>query len=351
MRIPAGLALAALVAFAALPAPAAGSGPGDHFRKAWPNTDFSRHSVPFEEIASGGVARDQIPPIDDPVFTSVAEAEKLIAPTEPVISLAVDGERRAYPLAILIWHEIVNDTIAGRPVAVTYCPLCDAALAFDRRAAGRVLDFGTTGLLRFSDLVMWDRQTESWWQQFLGEAIAGELTGERLEMLPSRVESFERFAAAAPDGKVLMPNDPALRSYGSNPYAGYDGAHWPFLYRGAYPLAAVPPLARVAMVGKRAWTVDLLKEKKRIEAGGLVLEWAPGQNGQNSALDKGVIREGRDIGNVTVRRRGADGGLVDAVHDVTFAFAFLAFVPDGVIHTICGPHVKQETLPRNLACG
>ena len=344
MRILAGLALLVLAAAPAF----ASDARVEHFRNAWPNTDFSRHSVPFEEIASGGVARDQIPPIDDPVFVSVAEAEKLIAPTEPVISLTVDGERRAYPLAVLIWHEIVNDTIAGRPVAVTYCPLCDAALVFDRRVGGRVLDFGTTGLLRFSDLVMWDRQTESWWQQFLGEAMVGELTGERLAMLPSRVESFERFAAGGPAGRVLMPNDPAFRSYGSNPYAGYDGAHWPFLFRGEYKLAAVPPLARVAMVGKRAWTVDLLKQEKRIEAGDLVLEWAPGQN---SALDKGVIREGRDIGNVTVQRRAAGGGLVDAVHDVTFAFAFLAFTPDGVIHTVCGPHVKPETLPENLACG
>ena len=344
MRVLAGLALFALAVLSAAPAAA---GPEETWRKAWPNTDFSRHSVPFAEIASGGVARDRIPPIDDPVFVSAAEAEKLIAPTEPVIALEVGGERRAYPLAVLIWHEIVNDRIAGRPVAVTYCPLCDAALAFDRRVGGRVLDFGTTGLLRFSDLVMWDRQTESWWQQFLGEAMVGELTGARLEMLPSRVESFARFAAK-PGGRVLMPNDPAFRSYGSNPYAGYDGAHWPFLYRGEYGLAAVPPLARVARVGKRAWTVELLKEKKRIEAGGLVLEWAPGQN---SALDKAVIREGRDIGNVTVRRRTADGGLVDAVHDTTFAFAFLAFVPDGVIHTVCGPHVKPENLPENLACG
>ena len=344
MRILAGLALLVLAAAPAF----ASDARVEHFRNAWPNTDFSRHTVPFEEIASGGVARDQIPPIDDPVFVSVAEAEKLIAPTEPVISLTVDGARRAYPLAVLIWHEIVNDTIAGRPVAVTYCPLCDAALVFDRRVGGRVLDFGTTGLLRFSDLVMWDRQTESWWQQFLGEAMVGELTGERLAMLPSRVESFERFAAGGPGGEVLMPNDPAFRSYGSNPYAGYDGAHWPFLFRGEYQLAAVPPLARVAMVGKRAWTVDLLKQERRIEAGDLVLEWAPGQN---SALDKGVIAEGRDIGNVTVQRRAAGGGLVDAVHDVTFAFAFLAFVPDGVIHTVCGPHVKPENLPENLACG
>ncbi|MCY3753820.1 MAG: DUF3179 domain-containing (seleno)protein, partial [Alphaproteobacteria bacterium] len=136
MRILAGLVLIALAVLpAAMPAPAADAGPDRFWRKAWPNTDFSRHSVPFEEIASGGVARDQIPPIDDPVFVSVAEAETLIAPTEPVISLSVDGARRAYPLAILIWHEIVNDTIAGKPVAVTYCPLCDAAQVFARRVA------------------------------------------------------------------------------------------------------------------------------------------------------------------------------------------------------------------------
>ena len=109
----------------------------------------------------------------------------------------------------------------------------------------------------------------------------------------------------------------------------------------------MPPLARVAMVGKQAWTVDLLKREKRIEAGDLVLEWAPGQN---SALDKAVIREGRDIGNVTVQRRTANG-LVDAIHDVTFAFAFLAFTPGGVIHTVCGPHVDEATLPEGLACG
>ncbi len=335
-----------LLAAALAPAGAPAAGPVEGLRKLWPKTDFSRHSVPFEEIASGGVGRDVIPPIDDPVFVSAAEAEKLIAPTEPVIALEVGGERRAYPLAVMIWHEIANDTIAGLPVAVTYCPLCDAALVFDRRLGGRVLDFGTTGLLRFSDLVMWDRETESWWQQFLGEAIAGALTGERLAILPSRVESFGRFVAGG-GGQVLMPNDPALRSYGSNPYAGYDGAHWPFLYRGAYPLAAVPPLARVARVGKRAWTVELLRKRGRIEAGDLVLEWTPGQN---SALDKPVIREGRDIGNVTVRRRAGDG-LKDAVHDVTFAFAFLAFTPDGVIHTHCGPHVEAATLPKQLACG
>jgi hypothetical protein len=99
--------------------------------------------------------------IDVPAFVLVEEASSWLEPREPVIELEFGGEARAYPLQILIWHEIVNDTVAGTPVAVTFCPLCSTALAFDRRLDGRVLDFGTTGHLRNSDLVMFDRQTES----------------------------------------------------------------------------------------------------------------------------------------------------------------------------------------------
>ena len=340
------LAAALLSALVTGAGAASASDRAEFWAKAWPGTDFSRHSVPFAEIMSGGVGRDQIPPIDDPVFASAAEAGELIGPREPVITISVGGERRAYPLAVLIWHEIVNDEVAGIPVAVTYCPLCDAAVVFDRRVPGRTLDFGTTGKLRHSDLVMWDRQTESWWQQFLGEAIVGELTGTRLEMLPARVESFERFVAGG-SGKVLMPTDPTVRSYGSNPYVGYDGSHWPFLFRGDYGTATVPPLARVAMVGSEAWTLDLLRREGRIEKGDLVIVWEPGQN---SALDKAVISEGRDIGNVTVQRRGATG-LRDAVHDVTFAFAFRAFRPDGTMFIVCGPNVREENLDPGLVCG
>ena len=101
--------------------------------------------------------------------------------TEPVIGLVVNGDARAYPLKILIWHEIVNDTVGGVPVTVTYCPLCNSAIVFERTVDGRVLDFGTTGKLRNSDLVMYDRQTESWWQQFSGTAIVGAMTGTKLD--------------------------------------------------------------------------------------------------------------------------------------------------------------------------
>ena len=176
----------------------------DRWRYAWPKTDFSKTSIDFDEIMSGGPPKDGIPSIDAPRFVPVAESSDLAA-TEPVIGLVVAGDARAYPLRILIRHEIVNDTVGGIPVAVTYCPLCNSAVVFDRRVAGEATEFGTTGKLRNSDLVMYDRATESWWQQFLGEAIVGARTGTRLKVLPARLESWERFAQRFPDGRVLVP--------------------------------------------------------------------------------------------------------------------------------------------------
>ena len=291
----------------------------------WPDTDFSRHSVDLGEIKSGGVGKDGIPAIDKPKFVPVEEMVKTkwIPGTEPVIAIGINGDMRAYPLRILTWHEIVNDTVGGVPITVTYCPLCNSAVVFDRRLDGRVLDFGVSGNLRKSDMVMYDRQTESWWQQFLGEAIVGELTGKQLKMLPARVESFARFAKRAPAGKVLVPTGDVNRPDGSNPYRGYDSSGRPFLYQGEFP-KGIAPLAYVLVVGKKAWALDLIRKRKRIEDGDLVITWAPGQN---SALDRGTIAESRDLGDITVQRRTKDG-LVDAVHDLTFAFVAHAFVPD-----------------------
>ncbi len=299
---------------------ALGSEPPSHWKGAWSGTDFTKSSVDFDEIQSGGPPKDGIPSIDDPQFVPLENADGL-AESEPVIGLTVEGVNRAYPLRVLTWHEIVNDVIAGKPVAITYCPLCNAAIVFDRTVDGQVLEFGTTGKLRKSDLVMYDRQTESWWQQFLGEAIVGEMTGKRLEVIPARLESFGSFAARVEEGEVLVPNDPTLRPYGSNPYTGYDSSSFPFLYQGDMP-EGIAPLAYVVAVGEEAWPLSRLQQEKRIEESGLILEWRPGMN---SALDKRTIAEGRDIGQVTVRR---DGELI--AHDVTFAFVFHAFRPEGV---------------------
>ena len=294
-----------------------------HWTYDWPNTDFRKTSILYSDILEGGPPKDGIPAIDAPKFKT-AGAVKGMAETEPVISLTIDGDARAYPVRILMFHEIVNDTVGGVPVAITYCPLCNAALVFERTVDGRLLDFGTTGKLRLSDMVMYDRQSESWWQQFTGEAIVGHYTGKFLTALPSRIESFALFKQRHPRGRVLVPKNRTLRRYGMNPYVKYDSERWPFLFRGSYD-GPLPPLARVVAVGSEAWPLSLLKQKKTIRHKDLLLTW---QAGQNSALDTHRIEKGRDIGNVIVTRAGAD-----VVYHIPFAFAFKAFHPAGTIYT------------------
>jgi hypothetical protein len=307
------------------------------WRRLWPRTDFSKHAIDCREIKSGGPPKDGIPPIDAPKFERLVRQgdgwAADIADVEPVIALSIDGDARAYPLRILVWHEIVNDTVGGVPVAVTYCPLCNTSLVFRRELEGRTFDFGTTGKLRNSDLVMYDRQTESWWQQFTGEAIVGELTGKALRLVPSRLESFARFRERYPNGQVLVPANTGLRPYGSTPYGGYDTiGRLPFLYEGGMP-DGIDAMERVIAVevspGKHeAWALDLLRAKREIVSGDLVLKWEPGQA---SALDAREIASGRDVGNVVVQRRVGDR-LEDVPYDLPFAFAFHAFRPKSAIH-------------------
>ncbi|MBL6931054.1 MAG: DUF3179 domain-containing protein [Rhodospirillales bacterium] len=294
----------------------------------WSKTDFSKTSIDLSEIFSGGPAKDGIPSIDQPSFLPVSEIDDL-GPQEPVIALHVNGEARAYPLRIMMWHEIVNDSIGGVPVTVTYCPLCNSSIVFERQLDGVILDFGTTGKLRNSDLVMYDRQTESWWQQFLGEAIVGSMTGKTLKVIPSRLESFERFMKRAPYGKVLIPGAPNMRHYGANPYVGYDSRDVPYgFFRGELP-EGIDAMVRVIVVNGEAWSLPLLSKAGVINAGGgLEISW---QVGQNSALDSNVIANGRDVGNIVVRQRQGDQWR-DVAHDITFAFVFNAFHPGGVIH-------------------
>jgi len=318
---------AALVAVAMLAN--AGSVVADPLRwvSEWPDTDFSKRSINFGEILSGGPPKDGIPSIDTPEFRPISASPDLVE-TEPVIGLIVNGEARAYPLGILTWHEIVNDTVGGVPVVVTYCPLCNSSIVFERTVDGRILDFGTTGKLRNSDLVMYDRQTESWWQQFSGEAVVGAMTGRELKVLPSRLESWGRFKARAPEGKVLVPNDENIRDYGRNPYIGYDSRRVPYpLFQGPLP-TDVNPMMRVVVVDDEAWTLPLIRESGPIAKDDVTIQWV---SGQNSALDSGRIAGGRDVGNVIVQR-GAGPEAEDVVHDVTFAFVFRAFHPEGVIH-------------------
>jgi len=374
------LAVAALVVAGcggsdARPRGSAASSGGDRkldFSKDGWKTDFGRHSVPLSEFTSGGPGRDGIPPIDEPRFVSLAVAAKFVDDREPVLALELAGRARAYPHQILIWHEIVNDTLAGRPIAVTYCPLCNSSLVFDRRTQGRTLRFGTTGNLRSSDLVMWDRQTETWWQQLTGEGVVGELTGKRLKVLESQTLSFADFRARYPAGEVLSRQTGFDRDYGSNPYAGYDEPdEQPFLLSGEAD-RRLPPKEHVLSLirGKHAAVVPFsaLERDPVIE---LDFEGDPVvvlfKRGVRSALDSGVIADSRDVGTAAAFDRRVGGRKLSLAaagagrfrdretgstwditgtatagplfgrrlrlirHDVQFWFAVAAFLPDARI--------------------
>ena len=292
----------------------------------WQNTDFSSFSAPAEEFLPGGPGKDGIRAVDHPEFQPIGDAD--IDGREPVILLREKGDIRAYPLSIIIHHEIVNDIIAGRPVAVTYCPLCNAAIVFDRRVDGRITSFGVTGILRNADLVMYDRETESWWQQFTGEAIVGARTGHVLTRLPAPLISFDQFKQAYPKGMVLKPPFPGRYRYGRNPYIHYDSSNGMFNVFARLP-RGFSRMERVVVVGDQAWRLSALAKAGRIEQGDIRLSWQPGQA---SALDSGRIADGRDVGTIRAERKNADGAWQEAIYDVTFAFAFAAFKPDGIWH-------------------
>jgi hypothetical protein len=211
-----------------------------------------------------------------------------------------------------MWHEIVNDVLGGRPVVVTFCPLCNTALVFEREREGVTYDFGTTGNLRFSDLVMYDRQTESWWQQATGEAVVGALTGTGLAFLPAQLVSLADFERAHPDGDVLSRDTGHDRRYGDNPYVGYDTVDQnPFLFDGVLD-GRLPPKARVVTVGSGDQAIafpysELRKQGVATGAvGGIafVVVWTPGTA---SALDAADIDEGEDVGATGVFRPVVDG--------------------------------------------
>ena len=218
---------------------------GQPLQEEWPRTDFSQRTVELGSILSGGPPKDGIPAIDRPRFVDIDQARDWLAAREPVVVVELADRARAYPIQILMFHEIVNDRLGGIPIAVTFCPLCNSALTFDRRHDGRVLDFGTTGK---SDLIMYDRQSESWWQQFTGRGIVGEYAGAELQQIPSQILAFERFAELYPRAEVLSRDTGYRRNYGSNPYVGYDDIDQsPFLMRGGTD-PRLRPMERVLAV-------------------------------------------------------------------------------------------------------
>jgi hypothetical protein len=264
------------------------------------------------------IPRNGIPAIDDPVFITPGEAHWLDQ-REPVISLEIDGEARAYPLQIMTWHEIVNDVIGGTPVAVTFCPLCNTAIAYERPGIdGEITTFGTSGKLINSNLVMYDRATESLWPQVTGVALTGPQEGQSLGRIPAQIVSWADFQRAYPNGTVLSRDTGHDRRYGDNPYPGYDEVgKAPFLYSGEVDgrLAAVERVLGVS-VGDEVVAFPYFRLQQLAEGGlsivqtkiasePVVVFW---KAGAVSALDETRIAASRDVGAGAAfsRKLGAD---------------------------------------------
>ncbi|MDH4145358.1 MAG: DUF3179 domain-containing protein, partial [Acidimicrobiia bacterium] len=237
-------------------------------------------------------------------------------------------ETRAYPLQILTWHEIVNDTVGGVPVSVSYCPLCNSAIAVDRRVGDRVLDFGVSGHLWNSSMVMWDRQTRSLWGHFTAEGLAGRLAGVELETYPVTIAAWSDFRDAHPDALVLSRDTGHTRPYGSNPYPGYDDVSKPpFAFDGEVDgrYAAKTRVLGVELDGRSAAIVRVRLRSESVvpfelDSSQLVAFWTAGTA---SGLDERTVAEGRDVGSAAVfvpvvagRELTFAGDADSAIHDV-----------------------------------
>ena len=326
--------------------------------------------VDLVEIRSGGPPPDGIPSIDEPAFVPAADVD-FLADNEPILAVDIDGDVRAYPVQILMWHEIVNDTVGDIPVAVTYCPLCNSAVAYDRRIDDRIMVFGTSGLLWNSALVMYDRQTETLWSHFTGQGIVGELTGVELGTFAVATVPWQLWRDANPDGLVLSRDPGFDRDYGRNPYPGYDDVNSePFLFEGEVDgrYTAMTRIVGIERDGEALGLPLVTLQDQRVVAAtlagtDLVVFWAPGTA---SALDAGDVAGGDDIGATGVfipeadeqslsftadddrfvddqtgsvwnlLGRAVDGPLagsqLEAVpHVDTFWFAWSAFRPDSAV--------------------
>ncbi len=278
-------------------------------------TDFSNSIIDLEELLVGipiSDPRDAIPPIDNPRFEAVSESD-WIEDQEPGVLIEIEGDARFYPLSVMTRHEIVNDEIAEVPVAVTYCPLCNTALVFDRRFEGETLRLGVSGLLRNSDLVMWDDITQTLWQQVTGEAIVGKHAGESLTPLASAIVRWADFRDTHPDGQALSSDQGFGLVYGSNPYEFYSSRGRPYNFYSGEIDDRFPALERVVGISvngiDKAYPFSLINKVRVVHdnLGGqeLVVFW--GASDTADALDSGLIADAIGIGTGIVYNPVVDG--------------------------------------------
>ncbi|MBR9690258.1 DUF3179 domain-containing protein [Candidatus Woesearchaeota archaeon] len=272
-----------------------------------------KYIVDPEKIIGGGPPKDGIPSIDEPKFVTVKEADKSIEDNELVLAIIYKNVTRVYPLQIMVWHEIVNDFIAGDPILITYCPLCGSGIAYERVINGETVEFGTSGKLYNSNLVMYDRKTNSYWSQIDGKAIVGELTGMELKEISIDTVVWRDWKAAHPDSEVLSKKTGFVRPYGKDPYGNY--------YEDSFVLFPVEKEddrvhPKTVVFGIEVDDVfKAYKEDDLIEAGQI-------EDEVNGVKIK-VIRDEAGIVQITNKDTGAE-----IVKERGFWFAWYAFHPD-----------------------
>jgi hypothetical protein len=314
--------------------------------------EFPDPLIDPNEVISGGPPPDGIPPIDDPVFLDVVDNLELLPANEPVVALEINGDARAYPIRAMVWHEIVNDTVGGVPVSVTYCPLCNSAVTYERTINGVETTFGTSGRLFASALVMYDRATETLWTHYDGQAVIGVLTGEQLKAHPAPLMAWDQFRSTYPTGKVLDWTQSGFnRDYGRNPYTGYDDPdNTPFLFRGTLDdrAAAMQRVVGVTYEGaSAAYALDTVSGGEGMASdvtvgdSDLVIFWMAGQA---SALDAAQVFSGRDVGSTAVFIPNAGG------RDLTFSYNGKHFVDaeTGSLWLLNGEAVEGELMGERL---
>lgn len=294
----------------------------DKLLEEWPKTNLNQSTLDSYHLASLDKPKDGIKSIDKPLFANISEI-KNIESTEPVITIESGNEAKTYPLRIMIWHEVVNDDFSGKNIAVTYSPLSNTSIIYDRGEN----EFGITGQTYKSNSILYDRKTQSWWQQYSGEAIAGEQKGSKLTVVTSRLESFASYKKRFPEGKILLPPVNSTLPYGTNPYIAYDTS-FPFFYKGKYN-GQLPAMTYMIVADGQAWPLPPVMIRGYAVTGDIVIKWTPGQN---SALSSGEISLGNDVGNIIVQKRSDNGTFHDIPYVLTFAFIYQAFNPDGVIN-------------------
>ena len=313
-------------------------------------TDWTRQTIDPEELLLGIQSedpRDRIPPIDTPRFEPLASATWL-SEREPGALVQFNDEVRFYPLSILTRHEIVNDRFGDVPVVVTFCPLCNTAITFDARVDGQALRFGVSGLLRKSDLVMWDDKTTSLWQQITGEAVIGEFAGTQLDLIPTSIVSYGDALGNFPDALSLSRDTGFNIAYGSNPYVGYSSSSRPFLFDGETN-DRFPALSRVVGVSlgesDKAYPFSLISEMRAVndELDGVPIAVLWGGDTAD-ALDSSAIADSQSIGSGIAFSREVDGTVLtfSSLGDDLFADAETGTTWTLLGRAIDGPLVGEQ---------